>query len=295
MNYRGFGVNLLTPFTETNEIDFENIEKQIEIYLSTGASAIFVGRQTGEFFSMEDDEIISVIQFVVEKVNKRAVVFAHTGFNDTSRSIKLSIRARLAGADALVLLSPYYVFGNVQSVHNHFKSIALSAGIPCYIENDFSKTGLDLLDIEFESLSRLNNVVGIIENSSDITNYSKILVNAPEGFEIICANDSVILPALSLGVNSFVSTVASLSPSAVADVIKLFGENNIVEARDRFLSMLSIYDVLTQEVSPIPIKTAINMLGYNVGDFRLPLGPMETDRAARLATFIMDQNIEKIK
>lgn len=291
---KGININLLTPFTDTNEIDFESLERQIEIYISNGAKSIIVGRGFGEFLTMDDDEIISVIEFVVGKVSKRVPVIVQTGFNDTIRSIKLSIKAKSTGVDALILLPPYFSNGNEKGIYNHFKSISVSVGLPCYIENDFEKSGVDLVQY-IDTLSSINNIVGIIENSSDITKYTKIIANTNDSFEIICANDAIILPTLSLGVTSFISAIANICPDDIKTILDYYNNGEISKARDKYIGILEIHEVFNQEILPVPIKTAMNMLGYNVGDFRLPLGSMNPDKAARLATLLMDQNIKMLE
>lgn len=290
---KGLSINLLTPFTETNEIDFESIERQIEVYIANGAKSLILGRPFGEFLTMNDDEIIDVAEFVVKKVDKRVPVVAQTGFNDTIRSIKLSLRVKNAGVDALILLAPYYSLGNESGILNHFKSIATAVGLPCYIENDSEKTGVDISE-HIALLSEIKNIVGIIENTDDTRKYISIISKVSNNFQIVCANDRAIFPALSLGVKSFISPISNICPSDISEIIDFYEKSDIEKSRNKFLSMLEYFDVFSQEVQPVPIKTAMNMLGYDVGDFRLPLSGMNTDYAARVATLIMDQNIRKL-
>lgn len=291
---RGLGINVITPFLETNEIDFENIERQVDTYINNGADFIVIGRNTGEFYTMDDNEIISVIEIVAKRVNKRIPVIAQTGFNDTSRSIKLSIKAKLMGIDGIILSPPYYNIGNEQGLLSHYKSISMAANLPCYIENDPEKSGVNISHSLLMELSEIKNIVGVIENSSDIKQYIDIKSNSPYNFEIICANDSLLFPSLSLGATGVISTVANIYPDIISRIINNFDKGNISVSRDIYFGMLKINEVLTQEVNPVPIKTAMNMLGYEVGDFRLPLGSMNPDKAAKLATLLMDEKIHKL-
>ncbi|MBP1997387.1 4-hydroxy-tetrahydrodipicolinate synthase [Peptostreptococcus canis] len=291
---RGLGINVITPFLETNEIDFENIERQVDTYINNGADFIVIGRNTGEFYTMDDNEIISVIETVAKRVNKRIPVIAQTGFNDTSRSIKLSIKAKLMGIDGIILSPPYYNIGNEQGLLSHYKSISMAANLPCYIENDPEKSGVNISHSLLMELSEIKNIVGVIENSSDIKQYIDIKSNSPYNFEIICANDSLLFPSLSLGATGVISTVANIYPDIISRIINNFDKGNISVSRDIYFGMLKINEVLTQEVNPVPIKTAMNMLGYEVGDFRLPLGSMNPDKAAKLATLLMDEKIHKL-
>lgn len=291
---RGLGINVITPFLETNEIDFENIEHQVDTHINNGADFIVIGRNTGEFYTMDDNEIISVIETVAKRVNKRIPVIAQTGFNDTSRSIKLSIKAKLMGIDGIILSPPYYNIGNEQGLLSHYKSISMAANLPCYIENDPEKSGVNISHSLLMELSEIKNIVGVIENSSDIKQYIDIKSNSPYNFEIICANDSLLFPSLSLGATGVISTVANIYPDIISRIIDNFDKGNISVSRDIYFGMLKINEVLTQEVNPVPIKTAMNMLGYEVGDFRLPLGSMNPDKAAKLATLLMDEKIHKL-
>lgn len=291
---RGLGINVITPFLETNEIDFENIERQVDTYINNGADFIVIGRNTGEFYTMDDNEIISVIETIAKRVNKRIPVIAQTGFNDTSRSIKLSIKAKLMGIDGIILSPPYYNIGNEQGLLSHYKSISMAANLPCYIENDPEKSGVNISHSLLMELSEIKNIVGVIENSSDIKQYIDIKSNSPYNFEIICANDSLLFPSLSLGATGIISTVANIYPDIISRIIDNFDKGNISVSRDIYFGMLKINEVLTQEVNPVPIKTAMNMLGYEVGDFRLPLGYMNPDKAAKLATLLMDEKIHKL-
>ncbi len=291
---RGLGINVITPFLETNEIDFENIERQVDTYINNGADFIVIGRNTGEFYTMDDNEIISVIETVAKRVNKRIPVIAQTGFNDTSRSIKLSIKAKLMGIDGIILSPPYYNIGNEQGLLSHYKSISMAANLPCYIENDPEKSGVNISHSLLMELSEIKNIVGVIENSFDIKQYIDIKSNSPYNFEIICANDSLLFPSLSLGATGVISTVANIYPDIISRIIDNFDKGNISVSRDIYFGMLKINEVLTQEVNPVPIKTAMNMLGYEVGDFRLPLGSMNPDKAAKLATLLMDEKIHKL-
>lgn len=164
MIFKGCGVNIVTPFTDTNEVDFNSLGNLVDTYLKVGSQAIILGRTTGEFYAMSDNEMLEVVDFVVKRVNKKIPVLAQTGLNDTSRSVILSIRAKALGLDGLILSAPYYSQGNELGLISHFKSIAIAGGLPTYIDNDPARTGLNLAPGLVAKLAEIPNIVGIIES-----------------------------------------------------------------------------------------------------------------------------------
>ena len=250
MLFKGCGINIVTPFTDTNEVDFDSLGRLVDTYINIGAKALILGRTTGEFFAMSDNEILEVVDFVVKRVNKKIPVLAQTGLNDTSRSVVLSIRARALGLDGLIIASPYYGQGNELGLISHFKSIALAGGLPTYIDNDPARTGFNLEPSLIAKLAEIPNIAGIIESD-------------------IC-------------------------PRLIFNIYDRFNEGDLSGARQVFNDSLHAINLMSLDVNPIPVKTAMNMLGYEVGNFRLPLHPMDPDKAAQVATFIMDTGLEKL-
>lgn len=291
MIFKGCALNLITPFSDTSEIDFDRLDKILDSQLSQNIQAIVVGRTTGEFFSLSDDEILSLIEFVVKKVDKRLPVIAHTGFNDTMKSVKLSIKAKMAGADALILSSPYYVYGNEKGVINHYKTIANSSLLPCYVENDPERSGIELSVSMLEEIAEIKNIIGVIETSKNIEKFVEI--SSKLSIDLICGDEKILVPALAAGASGFISEFANICPDVITKVYRLYMKGKVDEARSLLGEYLEFIDVLRLESSPIPVKTAMNMLGFDAGDFRLPLDTMNPDNAARLATLIMDMNIVK--
>ncbi len=284
-------VNLPTPFTETNEIDFSSLDKIIDKHLESGVSALILGRSTGEFQTMNDDEIISLLDFTVKKVNHRLPVIIQTGFNDMARSIMLSIRAKISGADALILSAPYFNKTNSNGLIGHFKSIMSAVSIPCYIENDPDRCGFDLPIEVLKELAKFDNLLGIIESSEDINRFAQLKYALPSRLALICGLDKMILPALSLGADGYISVMANIWTREAVDIYENFTGKNISLARKIFYSLYPIIELMEADANPIPIKTTMNMLGYNLGEFRLPLAPMNPDKAAELVKLLMDMNI----
>lgn len=292
MIFKGCAIRLVTPFSDTNEIDFDKLEKLLDRQLGLGPAAIILGGNNGEFLTMSDEEISSLIDFVVKKVDKKIPVLAQTGFNDTRRSIILGIKAKESGVDALIFEPPYYNVGNEKGIINHYKSLAMTSGLPCYIFSDPEYSGSTMSVGLISKLAAIDNIVGIIETSGDIEHLTRMIATLPSNFDIISANDSVALAALSLGIESIASILINIIPDQVLDMYKNFEEGKISHAREFQINNFALIDALKLEVNPVPVKTAMNMMGIDIGDFRLPLGTMNPDRAAQLATILMDNNIK---
>ncbi len=291
MILKNCAVNLVTPFTDTNEIDFSSLEKIIDRQLDSNISAIVLGRSTGEFQTMNDDEIISLLEFTLKKVAHKVPVIIQTGFNDMTRSIMLSIRAKMSGADGIILSAPYYNKTNSNGLINHFKSIITSVSMPCFIENDPERCGYDIPIDVIIALSELENLKGIIESSENINRFSKLKSSLSKNISIICGLDKMLLPALSLGANGYISVMANIWNKEAIELYNRFNSSDIEASRELFYSMYPIIELMEAEANPIPIKTTMNMLGYEVGEFRLPLAPLDPDKAAQLVNLLMDMNI----
>ncbi len=292
MIFKGCAIRLVTPFSDTNEVDFDKLEKLLDKQLGLGAAAIIVGGNNGEFLTMSDEEISSLIDFVVKKVDKKIPVLAQTGFNDTRRSIILGIKAKQSGVDALIFEPPYYNIGNEKGILSHYRSLAMTCDLPCYIFSDSEHSGSNLPIGLLAKLAAIDNIVGIIETSNDIEHIARMISSLPSNFDIISANDSIALAALSLGIKSLASSLINIVPNQVLDMYRHFESGKIEYAREIQINNFALIDALKLEVNPIPVKTAMNMMGIDVGDFRLPIGTMHPDRAAQLATILMDNNIK---
>ena len=294
MLFKGCGINIVTPFTDTNEVDFDSLGRLVDTYINIGAKALILGRTTGEFFAMSDNEILEVVDFVVKRADKRLPVLAQTGLNDTSRSVVLSIRARALGLDGLIIASPYYSQGNELGLISHFKSIALAGGLPAYIDNDPVRTGFNLEPSLIAKLAEIPNIAGIIESSSDLDHLADLSPIINDDFVLISGDDKTILANLAMGASGHISVLANICPRIIFNIYDKFLEGDLAGARQVFNDSLKAIDLMNLDVNPIPVKTAMNMLGYEVGNFRLPLHPMDPDKAAQVATFIMDTGLEKL-
>ncbi|OPJ56420.1 4-hydroxy-tetrahydrodipicolinate synthase [Alkalithermobacter paradoxus] len=273
MLFKGSGVALVTPFKD-GKIDFDAFEKVIEFHIKEKTDAFIVCGTTGEASTMTDDEKLSAIKFVIEKTNKRIPVIAGTGSNDTAHSIHLSKEAERLGADGLLVITPYYNKATQKGLITHFEAIANSVNIPIIVYNVPGRTAVNILPSTLAKIAQIKNIVGVKEASGDISQIAEIARICPKDFAIYSGNDDMILPLLSLGGIGVISVVANICPRDTHDLVYKFLEGDIEGSRKLQLDMKPLIDSLFIEVNPIPVKTAMNLLGFNMGEFRLPLTEM---------------------
>lgn len=274
MLFKGSGVALVTPFNE-NGVDFEKLGELIEYHIENKTDALIVCGTTGESTTMSDEEQESVIEYTVKKVNKRIPVIAGTGSNDTKHSIELSQKAEKLGVDGLLVITPYYNKTNARGLKLHFEAIAKSTKLPIILYNVPGRTGVNIKPNVIAELSKIENIVAVKEASGDIAQVAEIARLVPEDFAIYSGNDDSIVPLLSLGGVGVISVVANICPKETHDLVDKFLNGDVKGARELQLGMKALIDKLFIEVNPIPVKTAMNILGFEVGDLRLPLAPME--------------------
>ena len=273
MLFKGSGVALVTPF-ENNKVNFEKLGEVIEYHIEKNTDALIVCGTTGEASTMSDEEQLEVIKYVVEKTNKRIPVIAGTGSNNTKHSIHLSQMAEKYGVDGLLVITPYYNKATQKGVIAHFEAIANSVNIPVIVYNVPGRTGVNIQPSTLVELTKIKNIVGIKEASGDIAQVAEMARLVPEGFAIYSGNDDMILPLLSLGGDGVISVVANICPKDTHNLVAKYFEGDIEGSRKLQLDMKPLIDALFIEVNPIPVKTAMNLLGYNMGELRLPLVEM---------------------
>jgi 4-hydroxy-tetrahydrodipicolinate synthase len=286
---RGTYTALVTPFREDGSINYKKVEELIEFQIKNKIDGIVVCGTTGEAATLSDLEKKSLIRFVVEKVNKRIPVMAGTGSNDTMHSIELSKYAENVGADSLLLVTPYYNKTNQQGLIEHFTTIANNVTIPCVLYNVPSRTSMDILPDTVITLSKVDNIVGIKEASNNFSNILKLMANKPKDFCVMSGNDDSIVPLLSLGGDGVISVLSNIYPLETHNICENFFKQNYLKATTLQIKFADIIEKLFCDVNPIPIKQAMNMLGFNVGDVRLPLIQLEDNKSK-----ILKESLEKI-
>lgn len=292
--FTGSGVALITPFNDKNEINFEKLRELLEFHIANKTDAVIVTGTTGESSTMTDEEKLAVIKFSVETVNKRMPVIAGTGLNNTKHAVEMSIKAQELGADGLLVVTPYYNKGNENGIYNHYKLIAESVDIPVILYNVPGRTGVNLSINLLKKLAQIKNIIAIKEASGNISYAAEIAREVPE-LDIYSGNDDMTVPLLSLGGKGVISVSANIIPETVHNMTYAFFERDNDTARELQLKYNDLVNALFIEVNPVPVKEAMNFLGYNVGECRLPLGEMSEGNKNTLHRIIEKHGVAQWK
>lgn len=292
--FRGSGVALITPFTNDDRVDFEKLGKLLDYHLENSTDAIIINGTTGESATLTDEEKIEIIKFTVDRVNKRVPVIAGTGSNNTKHAIEMSKKADELGVDGLLVVTPYYNKGNENGIYEHYKLIAEAVSCPIILYTVPSRTGVNLSINLLKRLSQIDNIVAIKEASGNISYAGEIAREVPE-LDIYSGNDDMTIPLMSLGAIGVISVSANIIPKIVHNMCMEFLEWDIERARTLQLEYNSLVDSLFIEVNPVPIKEAMNYLGYEVGKCRLPLGEMMEENREKLYQTIQNYEVEAWK
>lgn len=269
--FTGSGVAIVTPFTNDG-IDFDKLGELIEFQIKEGTDAIVICGTTGEASTMPDDEHIAAIEYTVKKVAGRVPVIAGTGSNDTRHAIHLSKRAEEVGADAILSVSPYYNKTTQRGLYEHFKAVAENIGIPMILYNVPSRTNLNINPDTIKKLSEIDNIVGIKE--CNLNQVAETINLCGDDFTIYSGEDGLVIPLMSLGGKGVISVMANIIPKDTHDMAAKYLAGDIEEARKLQLKVTELVKALFIEVSPIPVKEAMNLMGMDVGKCRMPLVDM---------------------
>jgi len=290
--FTGSGVAIVTPFTNDG-IDFDKLGELIEFQISEGTDAIVICGTTGEASTMPDDEHKSAIRFAVEKVNKRVPVIAGTGSNDTRHAIELSKYAEEAGADAILSVTPYYNKTSQRGLVEHFKAVANSIKIPIILYNVPSRTNLNINPETVKTLSEVDNIVAIKE--CNINQVGDIINLCGDKITVYSGNDDLVVPLLSMGGKGVISVMANIIPKDTHDMVAKYLSGDIEGSRKIQLKTLNLIKALFIDVSPIPVKAAMNLLGMNVGSCRMPLIDMTENNLKILQKSMEDYGLGTLK
>lgn len=269
--FKGSGVALVTPMKKDYKINFVELDKLVDFHLSNNTNAVIVCGTTGESATLTDEEKTELIKFVVDKVNGKIPVVAGTGSNNTAQAIKLSKKAEKLGCDGLLIVTPYYNKTSQEGLYYHYKLIAESVNLPIILYNVPSRTGMTITPETYLRLSKIKNIVATKEASGDISHITKVTYLCGENLKIYSGNDEQTLPILSLGGIGAISVFANVFPKEMHDINELFFSGNWSESKKLFLRHIKIMDLLFCDVNPIPVKGALNILGFDCGKCRPPL------------------------
>lgn len=269
----GSGVAIVTPFTNEG-INFEKLGEIIEYHIKNKTDAIIICGTTGEASTMTTDEHKSAIKYAVEKTAKRIPVIAGTGSNNTMHALEMSKYADEVGADGLLIVTPYYNKTTPKGLMEHYSLIAKNVNIPIIIYNIQGRTGLNISAETMKELSKIENIAGVKESSGSISQVAEIAALCGDDFAIYSGDDNQVVPILALGGKGVISVIANIAPQDTHDMVMKFLDGDTEGSRSIQLRMLNLIKALFIEVNPIPVKTAMNMLGFDVGKLRLPLVDM---------------------
>lgn len=285
--FKGSGVAIVTPFND-NGVDFDKLGELLDWHVEQGTDAIIICGTTGEAVTMSDEEKNAAYKFTAERVAGRIPVIAGTGTNDTRHAIQLSKYAESVGCDALLCVTPYYNKTTQKGLIAHFNAIADAVNIPVIVYNVPSRTGLNVNPDTLKTLSKHKNIVAVKEASGNISQVVEIGTFCDENFGMYSGNDDQVVPVLSVGGIGVISVVANIAPKIMHDMVVKYLEGDVAAAMKLQLDIKALNDALFCEVNPIPVKTAMNLLGYKVGELRLPLIDMNDKNLEYLKKTLVD-------
>jgi 4-hydroxy-tetrahydrodipicolinate synthase len=289
--FKGSIVAIVTPF-KNGRVDEKKLEELVEFQIKNNTSGILPCGTTGESPTLSTDEHEKVIEIVIKAVNKRVPVIAGTGSNSTQEAIDLSVHAQQAGADALLLVSPYYNKPTQEGLYLHFKAIAGKVKIPIILYNIAGRTAIN---IEPQTMARLSsdckNIVGVKEASGSLDQMSRIKALCGADFDLISGDDALTLPLMSVGGVGVISVVANIVPKDVAQMVEAFSKGNVKQAQNLHYKLLPLVKAMFIETNPIPVKTAMGMLGLCLPELRLPMCAMSKANQDKLSKTLKDYGL----
>lgn len=288
--FTGSGVALITPFDENGEVNYSRLREILEFHVINHTDAIIVTGTTGEGSTLNDEEKISVIEFTVNIINNRIPVIAGTGSNDTRHAAEFSKRVEKLGVDGLLVVTPYYNKGNENGIYEHYKTLAEGVKIPVILYNVPSRTGVNLSIQLLKRLAQIENITALKEASGNISYVAEVAREVPE-LDIYSGNDDMVVPVLSLGGKGVISVSANIIPDISHDITVSFLKGDVKKARELQLKYNDLVNALFLETNPAPIKEAMNFLGYEVGNCRLPLGVMEEANRRKLTDILIAHEV----
>lgn len=287
--FTGAGVAIVTPMKENGEVNYEKLGELLEEQIANSTDAIIICGTTGESSTLSHEEHLDVIKYAVDKVAKRIPVIAGTGSNSTETAVYLSVEAEKYGADALLLVTPYYNKATQKGLIAHYTEIASSVKVPIILYNVPSRTGCNITPETAVYLAKnVENIVAIKEASGNISQVAKLMQLADGCIDLYSGNDDQIVPLMSLGGKGVISVLSNIAPQQTHDIVELFMEGKVRESCGLQLKALPLINALFSEVNPIPVKKALNLMGREAGPLRGPLTEMEEANAEKLAREMVD-------
>ncbi len=281
--FTGAGVAIVTPMTETGEVNYKKLGELLDYQIENGTDSIIICGTTGEASTLTHEEHLETIRYAIDKVAKRIPVIAGTGSNCTDTAVYLSQEAEKYGADGLLLVSPYYNKATQKGLIAHFTKIANSVKIPVILYNIQGRTGVNITPETIAYLAHnVENIVAVKEASGNISQVAKIAQLAGDELDIYSGNDDQIVPLLSLGGKGVISVLSNIAPKETHDIVAKYMEGDVAGSLALQLKAIPLIEQLFCEVNPIPVKAALNLMGWEVGPLRMPLTTMEEEHQKKL-------------
>ena len=293
--FKGAGVAIVTPMTADGEVNYEVLGEMLEAQIAGGTDAIIICGTTGESATLSEEEHSAVIRYAIKKVNKRIPVIAGTGSNCTATAIKLSKEAEKDGADGLLLVTPYYNKATQKGLIAHYTAIAKAVSLPIILYNVPSRTGCNLQPETIAALVKnVKNIVGVKEASGNISQIAKVKLLCGDDIDLYSGNDDQVVPILSLGGIGVISVLSNVAPKETHNMVIDYLNGDVDKARQMQLKAIPLIDALFSEVNPIPVKKALNLMGWEAGPLRTPLTEMEASHAEVLKKTMKDFGIKVV-
>ncbi len=294
--FTGAAVALITPMHEDGSINYEEMERIVNDQINHGTDAIVICGTTGEASTMTHEEHIETIKACVEMTKKRVPVIAGSGSNCTDTAIFLSREAQKAGADGLLVVSPYYNKATQKGLKQHFTAVAGSVDIPIILYNIQGRTGVNIQPKTIAELAKeVDNIVAVKEASGDLSQIATLMAMTQGDLDVYSGNDDQIVPITALGGKGVISVLSHVAPKDTHDIVAKMMAGDVKGSSELQLKYIPVIHALFSEVNPIPVKAAMNMLGYNVGSLRMPLTEMEDENKAVLRQAMIDAGIKVVK
>lgn len=291
--FTGAGVAIVTPMNPDGSLNYDKLGQLIDDQISHGTDAIIICGTTGESPTLNHEEHVGAIKFAVEHTNKRIPVIAGSGSNDTDYAVALSKEAEQLGADGLLVVTPYYNKTSQRGLIVHYNTIADSVNIPLIVYNVPSRTGVTVQPETLYEMSKHPNIVAVKEASGNIGAVAKIKALCGDNLDIYSGNDDQIVPILSLGGAGVISVLSNVMPQETHDICQLYFDGKVKESCELQLNLLDLINGLFMDVNPIPVKEAMNLMGMQVGECRLPLYKMTDSQIEKLAGLLRKHNLIK--
>lgn len=291
--FTGAGVAIVTPMKENGEVHFEKLGELLEYQIANSTDAIIICGTTGESSTLTHEEHMEVIKYAIDKVNKRIPVIAGTGSNCTETAVMMSKQAEEYGADGLLLVTPYYNKATQKGLIRHYTTIAEAVSIPIILYNVPGRTGCNIQPETAVALAKnVKNIVAIKEASGNIAQVAKLMSLADGCIDLYSGEDGQVVPALSLGGKGVISVLSNIAPRETHDLVQLYLDGKTKESCELQLRAIPLVEALFCEVNPIPVKTALNLMGFEVGPLRGPLCEMEEANVEKLVKAMKDFGIQ---